>query len=280
MLLPTARGPLSAGVIAALLDVGQNPPPPAVDDPEGADFQLALWISLEDGFAPEPGQRPAAVRWRAELSRHWTAALRERTTPAVREAGGDTASPARIGDHLISLVRTGHTALHSFIETKATAAQIGELLTARSLTAVERVPTVALAAHNTMRVMSQASTATAAGHRAASAALSLLSERKLAAGLHRLGLPHPAPQEVGDAAEQRWTRALELCRDHLSANPARTQDLLHAAAAAVEVEARLCRHLLRCWTQATPVLGPQRPVAVTVIGGERVLTPPTRLGTP
>ncbi|MFD4637022.1 hypothetical protein ACFWN2_06885 [Lentzea sp. NPDC058436] len=276
MLLPTARGPLSAGIIAALLDVGQSPPPPTVDEPEGADFQLALWISLEDGFAPDRTQHPDVLRWRAELSRHWIAALRATTTPAVREAGGDTASPARIGDHLISLMRTGHTALHSFIETGATAAQIRELLTARSLTAVERVPTAAIAAHNTMRVLSRADTATAVGHQAASAALSLLSERKLAAGLHRLGLPHTAPEETAD---QRWTRHLALCRDHLSANPARTQDLLHAAAAAVEMEARLCRHLLRCWTQATPALEPQRPVAVTVVG-ERVLTPPTKLGTP
>src|SRR5688500_12288314 len=118
MLLPTARGPLSAGVIAALLDAetGQSPSPATSDEPDrivaDADFQLALWIALEmpdsgfDGIPAERAEQPEFRRWRTALSERWTAALRELTTPVVREAGGDTASPARIGDHLISLMRT------------------------------------------------------------------------------------------------------------------------------------------------------------------------------
>ncbi|GHH27636.1 hypothetical protein [Lentzea cavernae] len=303
MLLPTARGPLSAGIIAVLLgvDQGRPPSPPAAAEPDrlvtDADFQLALWISLEmldggfDGVAPDRPEQPGVLNWQTVLSEHWMAALRAMTASAVREAGGDTASPARVGDHLISLMRAGHTALYSFIENRATAAQIRELVTAKSLfarqadrhTVVERVPAVAIAAHNTMRVLGlgHAESATAAGHQAASAAISLLSDRRLARGLQRLGLPSRPPEQVQETAEQRWSRLLTVCREHLSANPARTQDLLHAAAAAVELEARLCAHLLRCWTQAAPVLEPQRPVAVTVIGGDRVLTPPSaRLGTP
>ena len=303
MLLPTARGPLSAGIIAALLDVESAPPPAPAAPGESdqlvtdADFQLALWISLEmldggfDGVAADRAEQPEVLCWQTVLSERWMTALRAMTTSAVRAAGGDTASPARIGDHLISLMRTGHTALYPFIETKATAAQVRELVTAKSLitrqpdrhTVLERVPVVAIAAHNTMRVLSLShpGSATAAGHQAASAAISLLSDRRLARGLQRLGLPSRAPQQVQETADQRWTRLLAACREHLSANPARTQDLLHAAAAAIELEARLCEHLLRCWTQAAPVLEPKRPVAVTVIGGERVLTPPTaKLGTP
>jgi len=302
MLLPTARGPLSAGVIAVLLDVerGRPPSPPTTDEPDrlvaDADFQLALWISLEmldggfDGVEPDRAEQPDVLAWQTVLSERWMAALRAMTTSAVREAGGDTASPARIGDHLISLMRSGHTTLYPFIENRATAAQVRELVTAKSLfarqadrhTVVERVPAVAIAAHNTMRVLglSHAESATAFGHQAASAAISLLSDRKLARGLARLGLPSRAPEQVQETADQRWTRLLAACREHLSANPARTQDLLHAAAAAVELEARLCEHLLRCWTQAAPVLEPQRPVAVTVIGGERVLAQsPAKLGT-
>jgi hypothetical protein len=280
MLLPTARGPLSAGVIAALLDAetGQSPSPATSDEPDrliaDADFQLALWIALEmpdsgfDGIPAERAEQPEFLRWRTALSERWTAALRDLTTPVVREAGGDTASPARIGDHLISLMRTGHTALHSFVESKATAAQLRELVTMKSLSghhnALDRVPAVAIAAHNTMRLLDHADPATALGHQAASAAISLLAERKLARGLRRLDLPSPAPEEVQETAARRWTRLLTLCRDHLSANPGRTQDLLHAAAAAVVMEARLCGHLARCWTQASPVLEPPRTV---VVGG-------------
>ncbi|MET9224312.1 hypothetical protein [Lentzea sp. NPDC003310] len=301
MLLPTARGPLSAGIIAALLDVEQaRPPAPGTaGEPDrlvaDADFQLALWISLEmldggfDGVAPDRAEEPGLLHWQTVLSERWMAALRALTAPAVRAAGGDTASPARVGDHLISLMRSGDTALYSFIETKATAAQVRELVTAKSLVSrqadrhavVERLPAVAIAAHNTMRVLGlgHAESATAAGHQAASAALSLISDRRLAAGLHRLGLPSRAPVRVQETAEQRWLRLLTACRDLLAANPARTQDLLHAAAAAVEVETRLCEHLLRCWTQAAPALDPQRPVAVTVIGDERLRTPaPVKLG--
>src|SRR5687768_3237148 len=106
MLLPTARGPLSAGVIAALLDAetGQSPSPAPAQEPDrllaDADFQLALWIALEapgggfDGIAAERAEQPQFLRWRTVLSERWTSALRDLTTPVVREAGGDTASPA------------------------------------------------------------------------------------------------------------------------------------------------------------------------------------------
>jgi hypothetical protein len=283
MLLPTARGPLSAGVIAALLDAetGQSPSPAPAQEPDrllaDADFQLALWIALEapgggfDGIAAERAEQPEFLRWRTVLSERWTSALRDLTTPVVREAGGDTASPARIGDHLISLMRAGHTGLHSFVEGRATTAQLRELVTMKSLsssnTDVDRVPAVAIAAHNTMRVLDQADPATALGHQAASAAIALLADRRLAGGLRRLGLPSRAPDEVQETAAQRWSRLLTLCRDHLAVNPGRTQDLLHAAASAVVVEARLCGHLSRCWTQASPVLDPPR--TAVVAGRER-----------
>ncbi|ANZ40847.1 hypothetical protein BBK82_37555 [Lentzea guizhouensis] len=272
MLLPTARGPLSAGVIAALLDVEAQPPVlTAVDEPArlvaDPDFQLALWIALHDGefdgVGAERAEQPEVVRWREALSERWLAALREMTAPMVRDAGGDTASPARIGDHLISLMRSSHTALYSFIESKATAIQLRELVTAKSLsepeTEIDRVPAVAIAAHNTMSVLRRG-TASAIGHQTAAAGIALLFDRRLAAGLHRIG-GRPAPS-VAVPPEERWTRMLNESREHLSAHPGKTQDLLHAAAAAIALEACLCRHLLRSWTQATPVLEPVRTLAV------------------
>jgi hypothetical protein len=287
MLLPTARGPLSAGVIAALLDVETAPPAlTAVDEPArlvaDPDFQLALWITLHDGefdgVGIERAEQPEVVRWRTTLSERWLAALREMTAPMVRDAGGDTASPARIGDHLISMMRSSHTALYSFIETKATATQLRELVTAKSLhepqtdtaAVIDRVPAVAIAAHNTMRVLSQ-NTASAIGHQTASAGIALLSDRRLTAGLHRIGRRTSPP--TARQPDERWTRTLNESREHLSAHPGRTQDLLHAAAAAIALEACLCRHLLRSWTQATPVLEPARTLAV--IGTDA--TPSTQL---
>ncbi|MEU7476593.1 hypothetical protein AB0A63_11465 [Lentzea sp. NPDC042327] len=276
MLLPTARGPLSAGVIAALLDVRTAPPAlTAVDEPArlvaDPDFQLALWIALHegefDGVGAERAAEPEVVRWRALLSERWLAALREMTAPMVRDAGGDTASPARIGDHLISLMRSSHTALYTFIETKATTTQLRELVTAKSLhepqPAIDRVPAVAIAAHNTMSALAL-STATAIGHRTAAAGIALLFDRRLTAGLHRVG-GRPV-RSVAEAPDERWARMLNESREHLSAHPGRTQDLLHAAAAAIALEASLCRHLLRSWTQATPVLEPVRTTAVPLIG--------------
>lgn len=285
MLLPTARGPLSAGVIAALLSAGSPQPPGTTDDPEelagDADFQLALWIALEtldsgfEGITTDHGEHPDLVHWRTWLSERWGAALRGMTAPVVRAAGGDTASPSLIGDHLISLMRGGHTGLYTFAESKATAAQLRELLATKSLstadhTLVDQVPAVAIAAHNTMRVLGHGATPAAAlGHQAASAARSWLSGRKLDRGLRRAGLE---PATALEAPERRWERLLGACRAHLAENPGRTQDLLHGAAAAIVLEARLCRHLLRCWAHATPVLEPVRPAALSVIGGEQSRT--------
>ena len=270
MLLPTARGPLSAGVIAALLDVETAPPAlAAVDDPArlvaDPDFQLALWIALHDGefdgVGTERAREPEVLRWREVLGERWLAALRQMTAPMVRDAGGDTASPARIGDHLISLMRSSHTALYSFIENKATATQLHELVTAKSPseTDIDRVPAVAIAAHNTMRVLSR-HTASAIGHLTASAGIALLFDRRLTAGLHRVGSRPSAPVQA--QPDEQWAAMLAESRQHLSAHPGRTQDLLRAAAAAIAVESCLCRHLLRSWTQATPVLEPVRPLAV------------------
>ncbi|GLY50435.1 hypothetical protein Lesp01_40910 [Lentzea sp. NBRC 102530] len=257
MLLPAARGPLSAGVIAALLAV-EAPAPPltAVDDPErlvhDADFQLALWIALAadgfDGVAPERADAPEVLRWRSLLSERWSAALHELTTPVVRAAGGDTASPQRIGDHLIGLISGGHTGLHSFAQSRATAAQLRELAAVKALDPLDRMPAVAIAVHNTARLTTGPS---AVGFHAASAAVSLLSERN-------------------PAHERSWAELLDACREHLSANPGRTQELLHAAAAAIVLEVRLGRHLLRCWTQAVPVLDPVRAV---LIGAEQRARP-------
>lgn len=285
MLLPTARGPLSAGVIAALLAAGSPRPPGTTDDPGeltgDADFQLALWIALEtldggfEGVANDQGEHPELGHWRTWLSARWAAALREMTTPVVRAAGGDTASPSLIGDHLISLLRGGHTGLYTFAESKATTAQLRELLATRSLssadhTLVDRLPAVAIAAHNTMRVLGHGATPAAAlGHQAASAARSWLSGRKLDRGLRRVGL---VPATTLEAPERRWDRSLDECRAHLAENPGRTQELLHGAAASIVLEARLGRHLLRCWAQATPVLEPVRPAALPVIGGEQPRT--------
>lgn len=277
MLLPTARGPLSAGVIAAVLAVGSARPSGTTDDPEeltgDADFQLALWIALETldgGFEGVENDQADLVPWRTWLSERWAKALREMTAPVVRAAGGDTASPSLIGDHLISLMRGGHTGLYTFAEHRATAAQLRELLAAKSLTGssghtlVDRVPAVALAAHNTTRVLGHGTTPAAAlGHRAASAARSWLSGRKLDRGLRRAGLQ---PVTTLEAPERRWDRSLAECRAHLAENPGRTQDLLHGAAAAIVLEARLGWHLLRCWAQATPVLEPVRTAALPVIG--------------
>ncbi|MDX3660095.1 hypothetical protein PV646_22585 [Streptomyces sp. ID05-26A] len=267
MLLPTARGPVSAGVIAALLSAGSTRPSGTTDDPEeltgDADFQLALWIVLETldgGFEGVTNDHPDLVHWRTWLSERWARALRQMTAPVVRAAGGDTASPSLIGDHLISLMRDGHTGVYTFAEHRASAAQLRELLATKSLsgspghTLVDRVPAVALAAHNTMRMLSHSTTPAAAlGHQATSAARSWLSERKLDRGLRRAGLQ---PATTLEAPEHRWDRLLDECRTHLAENPGRTQDLLHGAAAAIVLEARLGRHLLRCWAQATPVLEP------------------------
>ncbi|WP_394619444.1 hypothetical protein JNUCC0626_10195 [Lentzea sp. JNUCC 0626] len=249
MLLPAARGPLSAGVIAALLAVDAPPPPlTVVDDPErlvhDADFQLALWMALGadgfDGVAPERADDPEVLRWRSLLSEWWSAALHELTTPLVRAAGGDTASPHRIGDHLIGLISGGHTGLRSFAATRATTAQLRELAAVKALDPLDRMPAVAFAAHNTARVLTGPS---AVGFHAASAAVSLLFERN-------------------PAHERTWTELLDACREHLTANPGRTQELLHAAAAAIVLEVRLGRHLLHCWTQAVPVLDPVRTVLI------------------
>ncbi|MGW6441706.1 hypothetical protein [Lentzea sp. NPDC055074] len=282
MLLPTARGPLSAGVVTVLLAAGSVRPPTTTHDPEelagNADFQLALWIALEtlgggfEGIAPERAEHPDVAAWRTWLSERWAGALREMTAPVVREAGGDTASPSLIGDHLISLIRGGHTGLHSFAENRATAAQLRELLATRSLsdpapdrhTLLDRVPAVAIAAHNAARVLDHTAPAAALGHRAASAARSWLSGDRLNRGLRRAGL-RPAPEIPG----QSWERSLDACRAHLAENPGRTQELLHGAAAAIVLEARLGRRLLRSWAQATPVLEPVRAAAIAVIGGEQ-----------
>ncbi|MGI5499701.1 hypothetical protein [Lentzea sp. CA-135723] len=248
MLLPAARGPLSAGVIAALLGVeAPSPPLTAVDEPErlvhDADFQLALWLTLEtdfDGIAPDRAEDREVLRWRALLSERWSAALHELTTPVVRAAGGDTASPQRIGDHLISLIGAGHTGLHSFAGTRATTAQLRELNAVKALAPLDRMPAVAIAAHNTARLLSGPS---AVGYQAASAAVSLLFERN--------------PDH-----ERTWARLLNACREHLTANPGQTQHLLHAAAAAIVLEVRLGRHLLGSWSQAVPALEPVRSAGV------------------
>ncbi|MFD4668135.1 hypothetical protein ACFWNN_00290 [Lentzea sp. NPDC058450] len=210
-----------------------------------------MWLTLEagfDGVAPARAEDPEVLRWRALLSERWSAALLDLTTPVVRAAGGDTASPQRVGDHLISLISAGHTGLHSFAETRATAAQLRELAAVKALDPLDRMPAVAIAAHNTARVLTGPSVV---GYQAASAAVSLLFDRK--------------PDH-----ERSWGQLLVACREHLTANPGQTQELLHAAAAAIVLDVRLSRHLLECWSQAVPALGPVR---IAAIGTEHRVLP-------
>ncbi|MEV5612500.1 iron-containing redox enzyme family protein [Streptomyces sp. NPDC052225] len=90
--LPTARGPISAAVVAALRDAAHPLPEPATiscADPFGDDVQLALYVCYElhyRGFADVPAERewdPEILRVRGELE--WPF-LRELRTRATRHA--------------------------------------------------------------------------------------------------------------------------------------------------------------------------------------------------
>ncbi|MBO3751708.1 iron-containing redox enzyme family protein [Streptosporangiaceae bacterium NEAU-GS5] len=91
--LPQARGPLSAGVIAALT-LGQPPPRVGGADPLGEDLQLALYLCYElhyrgfDGVGDELEWDPDLLRTRGELERLFLAALRGGV------AGGDDVTGA------------------------------------------------------------------------------------------------------------------------------------------------------------------------------------------
>ncbi|MFJ3334822.1 iron-containing redox enzyme family protein [Streptomyces sp. NPDC086766] len=97
--LPTARGPVSAAVVAYLL--GRGPLPGAEEsggaDPYGDDLQLALYLCYElhyrgfAGVAPEREWDPDLLRVRAALEQRFLSALRA-DTPA--HAGLDDALAA------------------------------------------------------------------------------------------------------------------------------------------------------------------------------------------
>lgn len=91
--LPEARGPLSAGVLAALRGTspGTGPDRVALDgvDPYGEDLQLALYCCYElhyRGFTEVDEDRewdPGVLALRAELERLFLRALRADTTPST-----------------------------------------------------------------------------------------------------------------------------------------------------------------------------------------------------
>ncbi|MEP9380816.1 iron-containing redox enzyme family protein [Nocardioides sp. KR10-350] len=156
--LPKPRGPLSESVLAALVDGGTVPDPPAdvaaTVAPE--DAAITLWTIYElsyRGFAEIDDDRewdPAVVTVRRALERDLEARLRERW-PGRPAYDGDFAEAlfAEVGAH-------DGPSLARYVQTKASADQVLELLQLRSIYhlkesdpvswAVPRLPTTPRAA--------------------------------------------------------------------------------------------------------------------------------------
>lgn len=146
MLLPTERGPLSAGVISAL--TGQEPLAAdelvqlvdGVVDPIGDDdFQLALWVLYElhyrgfDEVSDAWEWDPELLKVRRSLERAFEAELRRRTEETVcslmrTDTDGDLA------DRLFDLCQTYESpSVARFVQRYATREQVDEFFVQRSI---------------------------------------------------------------------------------------------------------------------------------------------------